>query len=164
MKQLKTTIACAQGFKANDSELNDKAVDSLKILFDSSLIAGKGARSPKIVPILDELRQESFGADGPVELSRQAAESAKKLAVDPAVRSCVANIKGRIASKSIIVLKDKARELAENEGLKLESNDGLAIRSLLHQPMMNLRNGDNVDIERVLRNVESQLKRDKINR
>ena len=162
MKQLKTTIACAKGVMIHGSESNEKTVDSLKIIFDSALLAGKGARSPKTVPILEQLRQESSGADGPVVLSREAAESAKKLAVDPAVRACVANIKARQVSQSIVLLKDKARELAENEGIQLESNDGLPIRSLLHQPIMDLRNGDNVDIDSVLKRVESRLKHDKI--
>ena len=163
MKQLKTTLACARGLVCDCSKSDRKGVDTLKIILDSALVAGKGARSPKTVPILDELRQASSGADGPPELSKQAADSAKELAVEPAIRSCVVKLKARQASDSISFLREETRKLTEKVGFSLESSEGLHVRSLLHQPLFDLRNGKDVDIQSVLKRVELQLQYDEVN-
>ena len=126
-----------------------------KVLFDAALQSGKAARSSKVVPILDELRERSNGADGPPDLSAAAAESAKIMAVAPAVISCTSKIRAMMSSSAITELRDRATLLAKKANVNLNGNEGKDVRSLLHGPTMKLRQGEFVDVEKVLKEVES---------
>jgi len=126
-----------------------------KVLFDAALQSGKAARSSKVVPILDELREMSKGADGPLDLSAAAAESAKIMAVAPAVISCTSKLRAMMASSAITELRDRATLLAKEANMNLNGNEGKDIRSLLHGPTIQLRQGELVDVEKVLKEVEA---------
>jgi hypothetical protein len=125
-----------------------------KVLFDAALQSGKAARSSKVVPLLDELRERSNGADGPPDLSAAAAESAKIMAVAPAVISCTSKIRAMMSSSAITELRDRATLLAKKANVNLNGNEGKDVRSLLHGPTMKLRQGEFVDVEKVLKEVE----------
>lgn len=126
-----------------------------KILFDAALQSGKAARSSKVVPILDELRELSKGADGPPELSAIAAESAKTLAVAPVVAMCVSKLQAMKASTAIQEMRDRARYIAKEANIDFDDNAGREIRRMLHIPTMKLREGQLVNVEKVMKEVEA---------
>ena len=130
-----------------------------KILFDAALQGGKAARSPKVVPILNQLKEESKGADGPPQLSAKAAESAMILAVTPTVISCVERFKAMEATDRIVALRNDAKKIAVGKGIDIEkgTDDGAKlIRKLLHEPVTNLRRGNSIDVDVILSQIDDQ--------
>lgn len=142
-----------------DEKSFDTTTTYCKILFDVALQCGKAARSPKAVPILDDLRSASNGADGPPELSKAAALSAVKLAVNPAVVMCSAKLKAMEATNEILRLREGAADLTRQSGRRLDSAGCVPIRNLLHEPTIRLREGKSVDIEKVLKDVQIEIDR-----
>lgn len=128
-----------------------------KILLDSALQGGKAARSPKVVPILDQLRDESNGADGPIKLSARAAEDAKLLALAPTLHSCLERIKAMEASDLIASLYDDARDIANGRGIDMDKDEGKSIRQMLHKPATDLRLGNVVDVGKILDDIDRNL-------
>ena len=126
-----------------------------KLLFDAALQSGKAARSSKVVPILGELRELSKGADGPLELSAIAAESAKTLAVAPVVSMCISKLQAMKAANAIKELRDRAKYIANEANIDLNDDEGKEVRRILHVPTMKLREGALVDVERVMKEVEA---------
>jgi len=133
------------------------SVKVTKLVFDTALHAGKAARSPKVVPILNILRDESNGADGPQDLSRQAALSAINLAVDPSVKTCVAKVKAMEASSAISELQARVKRKSKDMGIRVGSENDKRLKSMLHKRTMDLRNGKAVDIEEVLKTLEMEV-------
>jgi len=152
MQQVKRTSDGATRYSTDKTE---SSPTYCKLLFDGALQSGKAARSPKAVPILDELREASSGADGPPELSMKAAESAKLRAVNPAVKACVSKFKAMEATDDIMNLRERAKSIVEEFNLKFDDDECKSVRSVLHRPTMKLREGIRVDIDQVL--VEIQL-------
>jgi hypothetical protein len=159
MAQIKRTSDGAVQQHSDEKSLDTATTTYCKILFDAALQCGKAARSPKAVPILDELRSASNGADGPPELSKAAALSAVKLAVNPAVAMCTAKLKAIEATNDILRLREGAADLTRQSGRRLDSAGCAPIRNLLHEPTIRLREGKYVDIEKVLKDVQIEIDR-----
>uniref|UniRef100_A0A6S8U7D7 Uncharacterized protein n=1 Tax=Chaetoceros debilis TaxID=122233 RepID=A0A6S8U7D7_9STRA len=159
MAQIKRTADGAVQQHSDEKSLDTATATYCKILFDAALQCGKAARSSKAVPILDELRSASNGADGPPELSKAAALSAVKLAVNPAVAMCTAKLKAMEATNDILRLREGAAGLTRQSGRRLDSVGCAPIRNLLHEPTIRLREGKYVDIEKVLNDVQVEIDR-----
>ncbi len=138
----------------NDGELNARYT---KILLDSALQAGKASRSPKVVPILDELRLASNGADGPVDLSAKAASAALVHAIHPILNVCLEKFKASEASDLILSFRNDVKRMTSERGLDLDKDEGKEIRRLLHQPMLELRKGNDIDIDSILNSIEKKI-------
>lgn len=144
----------------NHKKLENCRTKYSKIIFDVALQGGKAARSPKVVPVLNQLREESSGADGPPQLSAKAAESAMILAVTPTVISCVERFRALEATDRIVALRNDARKIANRKGIDIEKGDddnAKTIRKLLHEPLSNLRRGNSIDIDAVLSQIDEQI-------
>lgn len=133
-----------------------------KLLFDAALQSGKASRSSKVVPLLDELRLVSKGADGPPDLSLKAAECAKVFAVEPLVSQCCSKFQSMKRALDVSDFRYKVSEMVSQSGLKLESDECAAIRTIIHQPTMDIRNGINIKVDDVLTDVEAELCRIKM--
>jgi hypothetical protein len=156
MQQIKRTADGTLSYTTKVSETSSKST-YCKLLFDSALQSGKACRSPKALPILDELREASSGADGPEHLSRKAAKSAETLAIIPTVNNCVSKFKSIEASNSILDLREGASMLVKEAGLDFGGDECKGVRKLLHEPTMKLREGQHVDIAQVLRLVDVEV-------
>ncbi len=142
----------------NHGYYNDKNTTKyIKILFDSALQGGKATRSPKVVPILYQLRKESNGADGPPKLSAEAARSAEILAIEPTLNACIEKFKSLEFSDSINTLRSDARRIAKQNGIDLDRDDGKAIRSILHQPTIDLRRGQSINKAELLEQIKLEI-------
>jgi len=141
----------------NNNKNEQHNIRYIKMIFDAALQAGKASRSSKVVPILDELRDQSKGADGPIKLSKIAAESAKTLAIKPVLKACVARFKAMEASESIAALQSSAKSLADEAGIDLKADDGKLLRRILHQPMVDLRDGKDIDKENILQMIQTEI-------
>ena len=129
----------------------------MKIILDASLQAGKGARDPKQCPILEKLRgydgEGKYSQTAPPKLAKEAAESVVELAIEPSVRRGVDRINALDYSADIVSLRERAKELYDESDVKASKLVG----KLLHQPCIALRNGENVDVENVLAEIERSL-------
>lgn len=137
--------------------LSESSSTYCKILFDTALQSSKAARSPKVLPILDDLRLESKGVDGPIELSKLAADAAKLTAIEPAVRNCCKRFQSLERSNDIAYFRHLASEIVSRSGFKLESDECASIRRILHQPMIDMKNGIKVPPEEVLYLVQNEI-------
>ncbi len=164
ISQLKRTLDASQrcSFSMDEIHVPRKSIvynnsKYTKILLDSALQGGKAARSPKVVPILDQLRDESNGADGPIELSARAAEDAKLLALTPTLQSCLQRIKAMEASDLIASLYYDAMEIANGRGIDMDKDEGKSIRQMLHKPATDMRLGNVVDVGKILDDIDRNL-------
>lgn len=128
-----------------------------KILFDAALHSGKASRSSKVVPLLDELRVVSKGADGPRDISLRAAECAKIFAVEPSVSQCCSKFRSMKRAKDVSDFRHRVSKLVSQYGFELESNKCAKIRSILHQPTIDIRNGINIRADDVLFEIQAEL-------
>jgi type IV secretory pathway VirJ component len=128
----------------------------LKAILDAALTAGKAARDPNQVPELEPLRRYGSGnsrysSEAPANLSQAAAKAAMKLAIEPAVRICVANFQARKQSYAIVNLRQQVEQMGKTrEEIKW-------LNQQLHQPTMDLRKGLEVDKCDLLVTLESEL-------
>ena len=114
MHQLKQSAAGAicvtHGNESSMPRPIHKSVKYVKLIMDSALHAGKAARSPKQVPILDELREavrKKVNDEERFEIIREAEQQALMLAVEPSVRNCVCRFEAMQNSK---LLSEKYRK------------------------------------------------------
>lgn len=164
MHQLKQSSSCAAtSLHAHADQITvNSASKYCKTLIDAALQSGKGARSLKVVPILQELREASNGANGPPDLSAIAAESAVQLAVRPAVSMCVSKFKAFQAAESIVGFRQNVAVFVKNATggkMKLEDDSCANVRKLLHRATIQLREGNHVDIDEFLREVAAEISR-----
>ena len=172
MSQIKGTSEASQRYSLpNAIDMKNHTITSMtwnkntkytKLLFDCALQGGKASRSPKVVPILDELRSKSIGADGPLDLSIKAAESAKILAVQPTLQSCLERLKAMEASEKIKNLHDHVLRVVMKNGINVDVDKewGRQINKILHKPTVDLRLGRDVDVEQVIMNIEDRISLD----
>lgn len=158
MQQMKRTADGSASYTVGESEAGSRKTYS-KTLFDSALSSGKGSRSSKAIPMLEDLREASNGADGPEDLSRSAADSAISMVIIPTVNICVSKFKAMRAKSSIVDLRTSARLLASKAGLDFESEESTSLRSLIHEPTMMLRDGKPINFVGVLNEVEIEASR-----
>jgi hypothetical protein len=149
----------SEGIVKSSQSVSKSSSTYCKLLFDSALHSGKASRSSKVVPLLDELRLVSKGADGPRELSLRAAECAKLFAVEPSVSQCYSKFNSMKRAKDVSDFRYRASTLVSQFGLKLESDECAIIRSILHQPTIDIRNGLNIKTDDVLAEIQAELSR-----
>ena len=148
MLQLKRTSEVADGSR-------------VKLLFDASLMAGKAARDPDKVREILPLKQ--FGTDGryamdpPKHLIENAVAAATKIAIEPAVERCEAKLLAMESSEAISALRSRVEETLQGAGLSIDNELGLAVRRLLHDPIMALREGKSIDEDKIISGICEEL-------
>jgi len=129
----------------------------MKIVLDSALSAGKGARDPKQCPAL--LRLKGFDGEGkysqaaPPQLAKEVSDVVISSVVEPAVERSVERIKAFKASSTITALRQQAAQLCNDS----DEEAGKIVRALLHKPTMKAREGGDVDIQQVLDRIKLEL-------
>jgi len=122
MHQLKQSAAGAVGVTNKNvlfmQPIKNKSVKYIKLIMDSALHAGKAARSPKQVPILNDLKvllrnNNINGSENHMEISRRAEQQALNMAVEPSIENCSRRFKAMMNSNL----------LAEKYRSKLEKSD-----------------------------------------
>ena len=160
MAQIKRTLVGSQRLHSSIDIVDgviDKNPKYVKVLFDAALQGGKAARSPKVVPILNELKDQSQGADGPQELSEKSAKQAKELAVIPTAQTCVGRMTAMESSVLIKSLRNDVMKKANEYGIDVAKNEGKQIRQILHDPIVELRRGNDVDMEEIFYKIDESL-------
>ena len=129
----------------------------MKIVLDSALSAGKGARDPKQCPAL--LRLKGFDGEGkysqaaPPQLAKEVTDVVISSVVEPAVERSIERIKAFKASSTITSLRQQAAQLCKDS----DEEAGKIVRALLHTPTMKARGGGDVDIQQVLDRIKLEL-------
>ena len=134
-----------------------KQYTKVKIVLDASLSAGKLARDPKHLPILNDLKgydcEGKYSQAAPPQLAKEVAERVIKLAIDPAVQRCRQRLNVLELSEEIVLLRRAAAQLYDENDREAEK----VVRHLLHQPCMDIRNGVYVEIEQVLSDIQAAM-------
>ena len=144
MLQMKRTKEAASGSR-------------VKALFDAGLTAGKAARDERKVPQIAPLRP--YGSDGryasaaPDGLTSCATEAATELAIEPAIRSCESRLLAMESSEAVLAFRKRVGEAMAGVGIDLDSEQGLAVRRMMHDPIMAIRDGRSLDEDQVLQDI-----------
>ena len=130
----------------------------MKIILDAALNAGKAARDTNHCPVLKKLKgydeEGRYSPSAPPRLAQEVAEEVVQLAIEPAVQRGIERLKALEFSDRIVMLRQRVRQLYDEND---EEGDRLA-RQLLHGPCMDLRNGEDVDVDQVFEGIHAQLK------
>ncbi len=146
MKQLKQTMEVCQSSNCMSPVT--------KLIFDFALQAGKAARNKKIVPILEELQTNPSNE----QLMCMAQKDVHKNAIEPTVKLCLSRLQALGASDSISGLYNQASTLLlVKYKIDISSDEGRESRKLLHEPIMKLRQGQKIDIDKVLQEIEMNI-------
>jgi hypothetical protein len=128
-----------------------------KLLLDASLTAGKAARDVTKVPAIAPLQQYGSGSsryyssEPPAALTQAATEAAMQLAIEPTVQQCVAKFQAMKHSNTITQLRLQAEEMA------ISARELQWIKRQLHEPTLQLRQGENVDTLDILVSIQARL-------
>ncbi len=130
----------------------------LSVLFETALRAGKAARTVACVPELESLLKYGTGnskyeAEPPETLMAQVAEAARIKAVEPMVVECVGKFKAMQASHAIAQLRQAAEALLHN----CKRDERRWMQQRLHQPTMQLRKGECVDVHQLITSLQREL-------
>ena len=151
MLQLKRTAEVAMGSR-------------VRVIFDSALQAGKAARDPDSVPEIRSLRsygaEGKYGTEAPPELIARATKAMKELAIETAVDKCISKFMAIDASDAVSQLRLSIQNVLLGEGIDINSDTdvGRCVRSMLHQPCIDLREGRQVDINTLLEMIQAKLR------
>ena len=145
MLQLKRTVEVASIYP------------QVKIILDSALHAGKGARDPGQCPALLKLKgydgEGKYSQAAPPKLAKEVAGDVMNTVIEPAVEQSIERIKAFQVSSIITTLRQQALELYNNGDVETEKK----VRVLLHEPTMQLRKGCKVDVQQVLEIIGKEL-------
>ena len=145
MLQLKRTVEVASIYP------------KVKIILDSALHAGKGARDPGQCPALLKLKgydgEGKYSQAAPPKLAKEVAGDVMNTVIEPAVEQSIERIKAFQVSSIITTLRQQALELYNNGDVETEKK----VRVLLHEPTMQLRKGCKVDVQQVLEIIGKEL-------
>lgn len=128
----------------------------IKLLLDAALAAGKAARDPQRVPELRSLRDygsgdSKYSMDPPALVTEAAARAAVRLAIEPTVNEYVERWNAMSMSDVITKLRLQTEQLAQTDA------EQLWLRTQLHTPTMDLRQGTVIDIESLVVELEMKL-------
>mmetsp|Transcript_15908 Transcript_15908/g.24088 ORF Transcript_15908/g.24088 Transcript_15908/m.24088 type:complete len:396 (+) Transcript_15908:30-1217(+) len=129
----------------------------VEMIFDAALSAGKSARNVEKVPQLKALLQYGSGNNNkyslrpPTDVTETAADGARRLAIEPTVKDCVQSFSARSRSNMIVKLRDNIEALAQSP------EERKWVKEKLHQPTLQLRQGQDVDIDAVRDLIENEL-------
>jgi hypothetical protein len=129
----------------------------IKLLLDAALAAGKAARDPQRVPELQSLRDygsgdNKYSMDPPAEITDSAARAAVCRAIEPTVKDYVERWNAMRMSDLISRLR------LETESLSQTDAELLWLRTHLHKPTMDLRQGKILDIEAAVAELDMKLR------
>lgn len=134
----------------------------IKLLLDAALSAGKAARDPQQVPELEELRNtygetgnSKYSIDPPAAVTELVAKAAMARAIVPAVDDCVQRLQAMGRAEPIVRLRERVDTTLEPRN----GEETKWLRKQLHGPTMNLRQGKEVDIDALIKDLESQLEK-----
>ena len=146
MKQLKQTIEICQ--------TSNCMSPVTKLIFDFALQAGKAARNKKIVPILEELQTNPSNQ----HIMNMAQNDVHKNVIEPTVNLCLSRLQALDASDTITDLYNQASNLLlVKYNMDISSDEGRESRKILHEPIMKLRQGQTIDIDKVLQEIERKI-------
>ena len=135
----------------------DIASPKMKIILDAALNAGKAARDTKQCPVIKQLKgydEGKYSQVAPPELSKEVADEVVKLAIEPAVERGIDRLRAYEFSDRIVQLRQQASGLYDDG----DKESARFVNQKLHEPCMELRSGKNVDINRVLADINLELK------
>jgi hypothetical protein len=136
----------------------------MKIVLDTALSAGKVARDPDKISILEELRgmdgEGRFRRAAPSDLAQRAAETVTQDGIVPLVQKGLERLGGIHAKERVKELRNKAEGiLLEVKGITFDDGGKAAstVKKLLHEPCIKIRKGTVVDENDVLIQIRNAL-------
>ena len=128
----------------------------LGLILDAALSAGKACRTIEKVPELLPLKHygtgdSKYNMEPPIALVQAATEAAVNKAIDPAVAGCIKRWNAMLKADSI------ARLFRETEKLVRSERENKWLRKRLHQPIVEMRSGKEVDVDHLIKELEGDL-------
>ena len=130
--QLKRTVAIADGPMTRN-------------LLQGALRAGKAVRNPEATPVILPLRSGTAST----QICQSIAATVQSTTIDPIVEETVRALE--VPTDDIVTLRTAAMELSRSK------EEGALVRSLLHQPTIELRNGRAVNQTFVLEQIANEI-------
>jgi Glutamyl-tRNAGlu reductase, N-terminal domain len=131
---------------------------TLSLLLEMARSAGKVARDPRRIPVLEGLRRQygtgdnsKYSMDPPASVLVPIIQTVHEIAIEPTVLSCLERWDARYQADVIACLRGQALQLGVTD------SEQKWIRQELHGPTMELRRGRYLDVSALLVDLEERL-------
>ena len=166
MLQLKRTVEVLVSMDKEQQQDKQQNSNHVKLVLECALSAGKAARDVNTVPILAQLKkydcEGKYSTSAPTQLAAKAIKDVKKLAIQPAIDRCMDKLKSQKYTEQILRFKQqvdhKMTMSRQKEGeCDSKRHNSILIKQMVHDTIVELRNGDDIDTEKILSQIDVEL-------